>query len=353
MNLPAGGRAVNELYSPWTLKDVTMRNRIVMPPMCMYSAGEDGIATPWHSFHYRTRAQGGTALIIQEATAVEPRGRISSADLGIWRDDHIPALKEITSGIEAEGAIPAVQLAHAGRKCTVPGADVIAPSPLNFDPEDPEYILPREMTREDIETVIESFRQAARRASEAGYRILEVHGAHGYLISEFLSPLTNFRRDEYGGDYAGRSRFLKEVVRAVRSVWPEEKALILRVSSMDYKSGGNEPEDLAAMINLVKDEGIDMVHVSSGGVVPHVKIPLGPGYQIPAARTIRDRTELPVVGGGLITSSDLAARVVYQQDADLVFLGRELLRNPFFPLLSAQEAGVELKYWPRPYERAR
>ncbi len=319
----------------------------------MYSASTDGIATQWHHFHYRTRAQGGTALIIQEATAVEPRGRITDADLGIWCDDHIPQLKTLTAGIEAEGAVPAIQLAHAGRKCTAPGEDVIAPSAINFDPGDPEYTEPRAMTHANIQTVIESFRQAARRASEAGYRILEVHGAHGYLISEFLSPLTNRREDEYGGDHKGRSRFLKEVIQAVRSVWPVSKPLILRVSADDYAPGGNHPEDLGAIINLVKKEGVDLVHVSSGGVVPHVKIPLGPGYQIPAARIIREATDLPVVGGGLITSADLAAKVIYQKDADLVFLGRELLRNPYFPLISAQEAGVDLKYWPKPYLRAK
>jgi NADPH2 dehydrogenase len=344
---------MNTLFTSLHIKNVTLRNRIVMPPMCMYSAGSDGLATPWHSFHYRTRAQGGTALIIQEATAVESRGRISSRDLGIWDDSHIPGLRDIVKGIKAEGAVPAIQLGHAGRKCCAPGEDVIAPSPINFDPADGEYKTPREMSRQDMDVVAESFKNAALRAAEAGYEILEIHGAHGYLISEFLSPLTNTRTDDFGGDIARRAEFLRMIVRAVRSVWKEENPLILRISALDYAEGGNKSEDLAQIINLVKDEGIDIVHVSTGGVVPNVKIPAGPAFQIPAARIIKNLTGLPVVGGGLITSSSQAEEVVSSGDADLVFLGRELLRNPYFPLLSAQEAGVDLSYWPAQYERSK
>ena len=324
-----------------------------MPPMCMYSAPEDGSATPWHSFHYRTRAQGGSGLIIQEATAVETRGRISSRDLGIWDDRQIPGLADIAAGIKAEGAVAGIQLAHAGRKCNAAGEDVIAPSPLNFDPGDPEYVTPREMENVDIDTVVESFRRGAERASEAGYQILEIHGAHGYLISEFLSPLANKRTDEFGGSVNSRSAFLLRVIKAVRSVWKEEKPLMLRVSALDYMEGGNQPETVAEAVNLVKQGGVDIVHVSSGGVVPNVSVPLGPAYQIPAAKIIRNLTGLPVIGGGLITELQQVKEILSSGSSDLVFLGRELLRNPYFPLLAARERGAELDYWPKQYLRAK
>jgi len=319
----------------------------------MYSAPESGEATPWHSFHYRTRAQGGAALIIQEATAVESRGRISDHDLGIWEDFQISGLYDIVKGIKEEGAVPAVQLAHAGRKCCVPGEDTIAPSALNFDESDPAYTTPRAMDQGDIDQVVESFRLAAERALEVGYEILEIHGAHGYLISEFLSPLTNQRRDGFGGDMMNRAEFLRLIVKAVRRVWKEERPLILRVSAMDFAKGGNTAEDLAEAVNAVKDEGIDIVHVSTGGIVPYAKIPAGPGFQIPSAKIIKDKTGLPVVGGGLITKADHAEEILTNGDTDFVFFGRELLRNPYFPLLSAQRAGVDVDYWPRQYGRAK
>jgi NADPH2 dehydrogenase len=345
---------MNLLFTPMTLKNITLRNRFVMAPMCMFSAGSEGMAEPWHSFHYRTRAQGGTSLIIQEATAVESRGRITAQDLGLWNDSQIPGSREIVEGIKAEGAVPAIQLAHAGRKCRAAGEDVIAPSPLAFDPDDPkENITPREMTKSDIETVVESFKKAALRAQEAGYQILEIHGAHGYLISEFLSPLTNHRTDAFGGSLKKRAEFLRLVIKGVRSVWKEENLLILRVSALDYAPGGNEPEDLAEMINLVKDEGLDLIHVSSGGVVPNVTIPIGPAYQIPAAGIIRKLTGLPVIGGGMITTAAQAEKVIKDKEGDLVFLGRELLRNPYFPLLCARDAGVDVDYWPRQYGRGK
>jgi len=344
---------MNHIYTPFTIKNISLRNRIVMPPMCMYSAGVDGKATSWHSFHYRTRAQGGTGLIIQEASAVEPRGRISSNDLGIWDDSHIPGLSSIVNGIIEEGAVPGIQLAHAGRKCCAAGEDVIAPSPINFDLNAPEYVTPREMTQTDIETVIESFKRAAERAAEAGYRILELHGAHGYLISEFLSPLTNHRSDAFGGSAKKRAEFLRLIIKAVRSVWSEENALMLRVSAMDWDEGGNQAEDLAEAVKLVKDQGLDIIHVSTGGLVPHVKIPAAPGFQIPAAKIIKDLTGLPVVGGGLITTAPQAEEIIRNGDSDLVFLGRELLRNPNFPLLNSRDTEEDLAYWPKQYERAK
>ena len=344
---------MDHFFSPLKIKNIEMRNRIVMPPMCMYSASESGHATPWHSFHYRTRAQGGCGLIIQEATAVEARGRISSHDLGIWDDNHISGLSEIASVIKSEGAVAGIQLAHAGRKCTVPGEDIIAPSPINFDPEDASYVTPREMEEEDIDDVVDSFKTAAERAQEAGYQILEIHGAHGYLISEFLSPLTNLRNDIYGGGMEGRIALLLKITKAVRSVWKARNPLMLRVSALDYGEGGNQAEDLAEAVNLVKQEGVDIVHVSTGGVIPHARIPLGPAYQIPAAKIIRDLSGLPVVGGGLITDPDQVEEVLSTGSSDMVFLGRELLRNPYFPLQTAQERGIDLDYWPKQYTRAK
>jgi NADPH2 dehydrogenase len=344
---------MNHIFTPFSIKKITLRNRIVMPPMCMYSAGENGNSTSWHSFHYRTRAQGGAGLIIQEASAVESRGRISSHDLGIWSDDHIPGLSDIVMGIVKEGAVPAIQLGHAGRKCNAPGEDVIAPSSINFDPADPAYLTPREMDLDDINRVIESFKKAAERAIEAGYQILEIHGAHGYLINEYLSPLTNTRTDDFGGSAGKRAEFLRLIIKAVRSVWKEDHPLMLRISANDYLEGGNFPEDLAEIINLVKDEGLDLIHVSTGGVVPNVKIPVAPAFQIPAAKIVRDLTGLPVIGGGMITESDQIENILRNNDSDLVFLGRELLRNPYFPIISAENARVPIDYWPTQYERAK
>lgn len=343
---------MDNLFTPFSIKNVTLRNRIVMPPMCMYSAGKDGKATGWHSFHYRTRAQGGTAMIIQEATAVESRGRISNSDLGLWEDGQISGMADIVRSIKAEGAVPAIQLAHAGRKCCAPGEDVIGPSAINFDAEDPHYKVPREMSAGDINNVIDAFRAAAERTLEAGYEVIEIHGAHGYLISEFLSPLTNRRSDEFGGTIEKRAEFLRRIIRAVRSVWDNEKLLILRVSALDYADKGNKPEDIAQVINLVKEEGVDIIHVSSGGVIPHVKIPAAPGFQIPPAKIIKSLTDLPVIGGGLITDPHHAGRIIKDEDSDLVFFGRELLRNPYFPYLSAKRAGIKLPYWPEQYERS-
>jgi NADPH2 dehydrogenase len=343
---------MNQLLSPYSIKNIKLRNRIVMPPMCMYSAGNDGIATEWHQHHYRTRAQGGAGLIIQEATAVEPRGRISDKDLGIWCDDQIPALRRIVESIKSEGAVPAIQLTHAGRKCTVLDQDIIAPSPLCFDGNDSSYKTPREMNREDMDIIVEAFRKAAERAAEAGYEILEIHGAHGYLLSEFLSPLTNRRNDDFGGSPEKRAEMLKRVVKAVRTVWSDEKVLMIRLSGEDWAEGGNQAEDLAEITNYLKKEGVDIIHVSTGGVVSNARIPVAPRFQIPAAATIREKTGLPVIAGGLVTTGDLAEEILENDEADLIFFGRELLRNPYFPLLYARNKKIELDYVPESYKRA-
>lgn len=339
---------MSKLFSSFKVKNIELKNRIVMAPMCMYSAENDGKAKEWHYIHYATRAIGGTGLIIQEATAVESRGRISDRDLGIWEDSQIEGLRRIVSGCKRHGAVMGIQLAHAGRKCEVLKEKIIAPSAEAFSEE---YKTPKEMNKEDIKAVAEAFKEGTRRAAEAGYDIIELHGAHGYLINQFLSPLSNKRTDEYGGSKENRARFLKEILAAVREVWPMNKAIILRVSAEDYEEKGNHPEDLAEMINIVKLEGLDVIHVSSGGVAP-IPISVYPGYQIKFAEIIKEKTGLPVIAGGLIATAELAEEIVQNNRADLVFLARELLRNPYWPLEAAHELKADIA-WPQQYERGR
>lgn len=335
-----------KLFEELKLNGLTIKNRIAMAPMCMYSAGKEGYVEDWHVIHYATRAIGGTGLIIQEATAVESCGRISDGDLGIWSDDHIEGLKRIVKVIKDNGAVPAIQLAHAGRKSEVFYEPVIAPSPIAYSDA---YKVPEEMKLKDIERVIQSFKKAAERALKAGYEVVEIHAAHGYLINEFLSPLTNKREDEYGGSLENRSRFLRQVLEAVRTVW--KKPLIIRVTAEDYKDGGNHPEDLGAILNLVKDLGIDMVDVSSGGVV-NVLPKTFPGYQVEFAEKIKEITGLPVIAGGLLTTAAECEEVLAKGKADMIFLGRELLRNPYWALKAASEMQVQVA-WPKQYERGR
>lgn len=337
-----------KLFSEYKIKNMTIKNRIVMPPMCMYSADKEGNSTSWHYIHYTTRAVGGAGLILMEATAVEKRGRISSKDLGIWTDTHIEGLKKIVDECKIHGAQIGIQLGHAGRKCEVATENIIAPSSIAFSNK---YQTPSEMNSEDIGIVIEAFKKGAERALKAGFDVIELHGAHGYLINAFMSPLTNKRMDEYGGTLENRARFLKEVIMAIRTVWPKEKVMILRVSAEEYDEGGNHPEDVANLINLVKDIGIDMINVSSGGVV-QAPINAYPGYQIKFAETIRANTKLPVIGGGLLTSALMTEEMLQNDRVDLVFLGRELLRNPYWTL----QASLELKEdteWPVPYQRSK
>lgn len=339
---------MSKLFSNFKVKNIEFKNRVVMAPMCMYSSEDDGKAKEWHYIHYASRAVGGTGLIIQEATAVESRGRISDRDLGIWEDSQIEGLKKIVNECKRYGAVMGIQLAHAGRKCEVEKETIIAPSPIAFNEK---YNTPKEMNKEDIRTVVQAFKDAARRAHEAVYDIIELHGAHGYLINEFLSPLSNKREDEYGGSLENRARFLKQIIANVREVWPKEKAIILRVSAEDYAEGGNHPEDLAEIINIVKAEGLDLIHVSSGAVVP-ASITVYPGYQIKFAEIIREKTSLPVIAGGLITTADMAEEIIQNNRADLVFLGRELLRNPYWPLYAANELKDDIT-WPEQYLRGK
>lgn len=339
---------MSRLFSNYIIKDLELKNRIVMAPMCMYSADEDGKAKEWHMLHYASRAVGGVGLIIQEATAVEPRGRITANDLGIWDDSQIEGLKKIADTCKKYGAKMGIQLGHAGRKCESEKDRIIAPSSIAFSEE---YRVPNEMTKDEINEVIKAFKEAARRCLEIGYDIIEIHGAHGYLINEFLSPLTNKRTDEYGGSKENRARFLKEILHAVREVWHMEKTLMLRVSAEDYHDDGNHPEDLAELINMVKNEGVDLVDVSSGGVIS-VAPKAFQGYQVKFAEIINEKTNLPVVAGGLIIEPHMAEEILQNRRADLVFFGRVLLRNPYWPLYADQEIG-NIAIWPKQYERAR
>jgi 2,4-dienoyl-CoA reductase-like NADH-dependent reductase (Old Yellow Enzyme family) len=349
------------LFSPLKLKNVTLRNRIVMSPMCQYSA-TDGYANDWHLVHYGSRAAGGAGLIIQEATAVQPEGRISPGDLGIWSDEHIPFLKRIVNFIHEHGAVSGIQLAHAGRKasCAVPaeggrqldlknhGWRTVAPSSIPFLKEDR---IPEQLTREGIKNVVDGIKEAARRAREAGYKVVEIHSAHGYLLQEFLSPLSNNRTDEYGGSFDNRIRLLKEVVSAVKKEWPDENPLFVRISSTDWTEGGWTIEESVKLASVLREMGVDLIDCSSGGNIYYAKIPFSPGYQVPFSEEIR-KTGIMTGAVGLITSASQAESILSGGKADLVFLGRELLRNPYFPLIAAKESGDDLK-WPYQYLRAK
>lgn len=335
------------LFTTFSLKKITFKNRIVMPAMCMYSAADNGVVTDWHVLHYTTRAVGQVGLIIVEATGVEPRGRISNRDLGIWDDGHVPGLKRIVDNVHAQGSKIGIQLAHAGRKSEVPDNVSVAPSAIAFN----EVCgVPAALTVEEINEIIQKFVKAAQRAVVAGFDVIELHAAHGYLINEFLSPLTNLRRDEYGGSKENRVRLLEKVLVAVRAVVPLEMPIIVRVSADDYHEDGNKPEDVADMLNLIKHYGIDLVNVSSGAVIS-IMPRVFPGYQIPMALVIKQKTGIPVLGGGLITEP-LQAMQLVKAGIDLVYTGRELLRNPYWPLHAASVLQQQID-WPTPYLRGK
>lgn len=335
------------LFSEFAVKGLTLKNRIVMPPMCMYSAGRDGLANDWHYIHYAARAVGGVGLIIQEATGIEDGGRITARDLGLWDDGQLEGLRRIIAAARGNGAKIAIQLNHAGRKSEVEYLEPVAPSPIAFSDK---HRTPRELTKTDIAAIVARFAAAAGRAVAAGYDAVEIHAAHGYLISQFLSPLSNKRGDEYGGRPANRARLLGEVVAAVRRALPAAMPVIVRVSASDWEEGGNTPETMADMLNGVKDAGIDLLHVSSGAVTPTAPRAY-PGYQIPLALTLKEKTGLPVIGGGLVTEP-IQAQQIIKSGVDLVFLGRELLRSPYWPLEAAFVLGQEIA-WPEPYLRGK
>lgn len=335
-----------KLLTTYENKELKLKNRLVMPPMCMYSASETGYPNDFHFVHYLTRAAGGVGLIIQEATAVSPEGRISVHDLGLWEDGQIAPLKRIVEGCHGYGAKVVVQLAHAGRKCEVEGAPIVAPSPITHEEG---KRLPREMDAADIQKVVEDFRQAAMRADKAGYDALEIHAAHGYLLHEFLSPLSNHRSDAYGGSVENRARLLQEVLTAVRQVSPEGKPVIVRVSASDYLEGGIDVEEMIRIVSHIRPL-IDILHVSSGGLLP-THIHTYPGYQVEMARRLKKACEVPVIAVGLIRTPELAEEILENAHADLIAVGRELLADPYWLAKSAYAAG-ERGVWPSQYDRA-
>ncbi len=333
-------------FEKYTLKDMEIKNRIVMPPMCMYSSDNTGTVQEFHKMHYGARAIGGTGLIIQEATAVEPRGRISDRDLGLWSDDHIEGMKNLVQNIKGYGAKAGIQLAHAGRKSESRSAIPVAPSPIPFSDD---YRIPHELDLEEIKKIAEKFKEAAKRALLAGYDLVEIHAAHGYLIHEFLSPITNKRTDEYGGSLQNRTRFLKEVIQAVKEVWPDDKPLTIRVSATDYLPGGIDGDEIVRIVNEVKDR-LDMIHVSSGAIAP-AEMNLYPGYQVQYAEKIKKECDIPTIAVGLIKDFDQVEEILRNGRADLVALGREILRNPNWVLSNMNNQNIETKY-PDQYFRA-
>ncbi|MBY0575200.1 MAG: NADH:flavin oxidoreductase/NADH oxidase [Gallionellaceae bacterium] len=349
------------LFEPLKLRDITLSNRIGIPPMCQYSA-RDGIAADWHFVHYGSRAVGGAALMIVEATAIVPEGRISPGDLGLWDDQQIEPLARIARFSQEQGCVPAIQLAHAGRKASVGlgwqaqstlseaegGWAVVAPSSVAYDTG---YAVPDELDAAGIRNVIAQFAASARRAREAGFQVAEIHAAHGYLLHQFLSPLSNRRTDAYGGSFENRTRLVREVVAAVRAEWPERLPLLIRLSATDWAEGGWNVDETVDLCRMLKGGGIDLVDVSSAGLAPKVKIPAGPGFQTGFAARVRNEAGIPTSAVGLVTSPEQADHIIRTGQADIVLLGREILRDPYWPLHAAQSLGQTVS-WPLQYLRA-
>ena len=350
------------LFSPYIIKSITFKNRLVISPMCQYSA-EDGFANDWHLVHLGSRAVGGAGLIIQEATAVSPEGRITHGDLGIWKDEHIEKLRNITTFIKANGAIAGIQLAHAGRKASFNnpwtnakqltaaenGWVAVAPSAIPFYEGD---MAPKALTVESIKQVILDFKTATERALLAGYQVIEIHAAHGYLINQFLSPFTNKRTDEYGGSFENRVRLLLEITDAINLIWPVDLPLFVRISATEWTEGGWTETDSIKLAILLKNRGVDLIDCSTGGNIPHVKIALTPGYQVALAEQIKQKAEIATGAVGLITTAEQAETILQLQQADLIFIARASLRDPMFPLNAASKLGVEID-WPKQYARAK
>lgn len=348
-----------DLLSELKIRGVTLRNRIVMSPMCQYSS-QDGLANDWHLVHLGSRAAGGAAIVFVEATAVTRDGRISPADMGIWSDEHIEPLARIARFVQSQSAIPAIQLAHAGRKasCEPPwkggariksppdgGWTVVAPSPIPFNADEP---LPVSLDHAGIEQIVNDFVAAARRALEAGFGIIEIHAAHGYLLHEFLSPLSNVRTDDYGGSLENRMRLPLRVAEQVRRVVPDTMPVFVRISATDWEEGGWDIEQSVALSKELHTRGVDLIDVSSGGLVPRARIPVAKGYQVPFARRIREQVGILTGGVGLITDVEYADEIVTGGCADLVFIGREMLREPYWALKAEHQLGKEPS-WPVPY----
>lgn len=350
-----------KLFTPIQFREIELKNRIVVSPMCEYSA-KDGFPQPWHLVHLGSRAVGGAALVLTEATAVEPRGRISPSDTGLYSDEHVDAWKSITDFIRQQGAVPGVQLAHSGRKgSTVApwiGEKLVAPSEGGWQtvsasalPFKDGYSVPHALSIPEIDGIVAAFRNAAQRALAAGFDVIEIHSAHGYLLHQFLSPLSNFREDEYGGSFENRLRFPLRVIEAVRDVWPQRLPLFCRISATDWIDGGWDVAQSIELAKRMKALGVDLIDCSSGGIVPGAKIPVAPGYQVQFADAIRKHAEIATGAVGMITEPQQADEVLEAGQADLVILARELLRDPYWPRRAAQTLNAKLKP-PVQYERA-
>jgi 2,4-dienoyl-CoA reductase-like NADH-dependent reductase (Old Yellow Enzyme family) len=351
---------VSKLFSTFTLRELTFPNRVFVSPMCQYSC-VDGLATHWHLVHLGSRAVGGAGLVMTEATAVSAEGRISPADLGIWNDAQIEPLREVAAFIKAQGTVPAMQLAHAGRKASTEapwaghgavkngGWTPLAPSAVAFSPD---YPMPKAMTADDLDRVVAEFRAATDRAHAAGFEVVEIHNAHGYLLHEFLSPLANQRTDDYGGSFENRARFPLRVARAVREAWPAHRPVFVRISSTDWADGGWTVDESVRFAAALGEIGIDVVDCSSGGMVPNARIPVGAGYQVPFAERIRREARIPTIAVGMITEPEQAEVIVASEQADAVMLAREMLRDPYWPLHAAKVLRAEGR-WPKQYERAK
>ncbi len=353
----------NVLFTPLKLRDVTFRNRIFLSPMDQYKA-KDGMPNAWHLMHYGSRAVGGAGCLIQEATAVLPAGRISSGDLGMWADAHVEASKPMVRFIKEQGCIPGIQLGHSGRKGStgIPwestgyvapsdgGWDVAGPSAVPFDEKSPK---PCALTEQEIKAVVGAFAKAAERCAAAGYEAIDLHAAHGYLMHEFLSPLSNKRADSYGGSLENRMRLTLEIAEAVRKVWPERLPLIVRISATDWADeGGWDLDQSIVLCSKLKEKGVDLIDVSTGGLIPGTKIVTGPGYQVRFAQAIKEKVQIPVGAVGQIVNAHQAEQIVAGHQADAVFIGRAFLRDPSWPLRAAHDLG-ETVLWPKPYERAK
>lgn len=351
------------LFAPLTIKKITLKNRIVISPMCQYSA-IDGFANDWHLVHLGSRASGGVGLIIQEATAVSPEARISPSDLGLWKDEHIEKLKTINEFILSQNAVPGIQLAHAGRKASVSipwegnkkldigqgGWQTVSASAIPYHDDEP--FLPEALDKNGIQKVISDFKAATKRAVKAGFQVMEIHGAHGYLLHQFLSPLTNVRDDEYGGSFENRIRLTLEIVEAVQSEWPSDLPLLVRISATDWAEGGWNPEESVQLSILLKEKGVDLIDTSSGGLVSHQQIPLQPNYQVPFAAKIKKEASILTGAVGLITEAKQAEEILESGQADVILFARESLRNPNLPLDFAKELNDNIQ-WPKQYERAK
>ena len=352
----------SKLFSPLPIKKIVLKNRIAISPMCQYSA-KDGFANDWHLVHLGSRASGGAGLIIQEATAVAPEGRISPEDLGLWNDNQIEKLQTINQFIIGQNSIPGIQLAHAGRKASVSapwignkkldesqgGWETVAPSAVGYHSDEK---IPVALDKTGIQKVISDFKSATKRALKAGFQVLEIHAAHGYLLHQFLSPLSNFRTDEYGGSFENRIRLLLEVLEAVQSEWPKNLPLFVRISATDWADGGWNIDESVQLSKILKEKGVDLIDVSSGGLVSHQQISLGPNYQVPFAEKIKKETGILTGAVGLITEAIQAEEIISSGKADLVLFARESLRNPNLALDFAKELSAAIS-WPKQYERAK